>query len=235
MIKKTKTPYVRDLYLAYLIHGARRTKTDEFPIIEKWMVSTKPPKELIQWDRRKDVKNPSSTGICFYCNDIGFNPILNNPKGYIEKLKKYDLVVGIDPSPYDNMPLCVQKSQIYLNLAITYFYGTQGIRVIPNVRLGDNRTLSCLEAFPKHTLIAIGTHGFTHRLKNRFIFAEQVMRIVNALEPSGIVVYGPATNEIFSYVVMKDIPIYQFDSYTMKENNKSRIKALRKDKTDERE
>jgi len=51
-IRKSKTPYVRDVYLAYLIDGARRTETDEFPIIEEWMVATEPPKEIIQWDRK---------------------------------------------------------------------------------------------------------------------------------------------------------------------------------------
>jgi len=181
MIKKSKTPYLRDVYLAYLIEGARRTKTDEYPIIEEWMVATEPPKEIIQWDRRKDVVDSKNTAMCFYCNDYGFTPILNNPKGYTEKLKRYGVIIGIDASPYDNMPIVVQKSQIYLNLAISYYFGKQGMKIIPNVRLGDNRTISSLEAYPKHTLIAIGTHGFTKRLDNRYIFANQVDRIIEEL------------------------------------------------------
>ena len=226
MLRKSKTPYIRDVYLAYLIDGANRTRTDEYPVIESWMVATEPPKEIIQWDRRQDVVDPRNTAICFYCNDIGFTPILNNPKAYVEKLKKYGLVVGIDASPYDNMPIVVQKSQIYLNLAITYYYGRLGFKIIPNVRLGDNRTLSSLEAYPKHTLIAIGTHGFTKLLDNRYVFADQVMRIVDALEPSGICVYGSAPDEIFGYARLKGIPIYQYDSYTMKENAKDKAKRL---------
>ena len=222
MIRKAKTPYVRDVYLAYLIANARRTKTDEYPIIEEWMVATEPPKEIIQWDRRQDVKIPSETAMCFYCNDLGFQPILGNPKKYVEKLKKYQCVVGIDASPYDNMPIWVQKSQIGLNIGITYYYGTLGIKVIPNVRLGDNMTLSSLEAYPKHTLIAIGTHGFTKRLDNRYIFAEQVEQIIEYLEPCGICVYGPASNEVFGIARLKGIPIYQYDSYTMKENEKDK-------------
>ncbi len=225
-IRKTKTPFVRDVYLAYLIDGARRTETDEFPIIEKWMVATEPPKEIIQWDRRCDVKNPSETGMSFYCNDPAFQPILGNPKAYTEKLRKFGLIIGVDASPYDNMPLWVQKSQIGLNLGITYYYGSQGIKIIPNVRLGDNRTLSSLEAYPHHTLIAIGTHGFTKRLDNRAIFADQVKIIVDELEPSGICVYGPTPDKIFSYVRLKGIPIFQFDSYTMKENAKDRERRL---------
>jgi len=234
MIKKSKTPYLRDVYLAYLIDGARRTKTDGFPIIEEWMVATEPPKEIIQWDRRCDVTSPKETGICFYCQDPGFQPILGNPKGYVEKLEQYYCIVGIDASPYDNMPLVVQKSQIYLNLGITYYYGSLGYKVIPNVRLGNNDTLSSLEAYPKHTLISIGTHGFIKRLDNRSIFKEQVKIIVNELEPLGICVYGPVSEEIFVYAIEKDIPIYQYDSYTMKENKKDKQNKLSEVKNNER-
>lgn len=226
MLRKSKTPYIRDVFLAYLIDGANRTETDEFPIIEKWMVATDLPKEIIQWDRRQDVVDPKTTAICFYCNDAGFTPILSNPKRYVEKLKQYQMVIGIDPSPYDNMPLVVQKSQIYLNLAITYYFATQGIKIIPNVRLGDNRTLSSLEAYPKHTPIAIGTHGFTRDLNNRDIFSDQVIRVIDYLEPSSILVYGPASDYIFGYAHLKGIPIYQYDSYTMKENKKDKLLKL---------
>ncbi len=226
MLHKSKSPYIRDVYLAYLIDGARRTKTDEFPIIEEWMVATEPPKDIIQWDRRWDVKEPSNIGMSFYCNDPTFQPILSNPKAYTEKLREYELIIGVDPSPYDNMPLWVQKSQIGLNLGITYYYASQGIKVIPNVRLGDNRTLSSLEAYPHNTLIAIGTNGFIKKTQNRLIFAKQVQVIVDTLEPSGICVYGPLHNEIFDYVRLKGIPIYHYESYAMKENAKDRERKL---------
>ena len=235
MLRKSKSPYLRDVYLAYLIDGARRTETDGFPIIEEWMVATEPPKEIIQWDRRSDVEIPSKVGMSFYCNDLGFQPILNNPQAYTEKLRRYGLIIGIDASPYDNMPLWVQKSQIGLNLGITYYYGSKGIKIIPNVRLGDNRTLSSLEAYPHHTLIAIGTNGFIKRTDNRNVFAEQVQKIVDTLEPTGICVYGPTPDEIFAYVRLKGIPIYQYDSYTMKENAKDKKRKLSEDSKDEGE
>lgn len=203
MLRKSKTPYIRDVYLAYLIDGANRTKTDEFPVIERWMISTEPPKEIVQWDRRRDVVKPKDTAMCFYCSDCSFTPILGNPKRYVDKMKEYGMVVGIDASPYDNMPLVVQKSQIYLNLAITYYFGRKGIKVIPNVRLGDDRTFTSLEAYPKKTLIAVGTHGFTKKLANKAIFINQVHEIIDVLEPLGICVYGPASDEIFGYAISR--------------------------------
>lgn len=233
MLKKAKTPYLRDVFLAYLIAEARRTKTDEYPIIEAWMVPIVPPTDMFQWDRRYDVVYPSNAAMSFYCSDPGFQPILNNPKRYIEKLKKYQCIVGLDASPYENMPLVVQKSQIFLNLACTYYFGSMGVKVIPNVRIGDNRTMTSLEAYPHHTLIAIGTNGFTKLKENRKVFAEQVKEIVDTLEPTGICVYGPASEEIFGYAKLKNIPIYQYDSYTMKENAKDRERKLSEGNKDE--
>ncbi|MCI5453217.1 DUF4417 domain-containing protein [bacterium] len=190
---------------------------------------------MIQWDRIRDVTDPSNTGMCFYCSDPAFQLILGNPKAYVEKLRTYGAVVGLDPSPYDNMPLTVQKSQIYLNLATTYYYGKQGIKVIPNVRLGSPETLSCLDAFPKHSLIAVGTHGFTHHKDNRTIFAEQIKIVVDRLEPIGICVYGPASDELFGYARSKGVEIYQYNSYTMKENAKDKARRLSEVKTNEGE
>ena len=224
-----KKPYIRDIYLAYLINGAKRTEPDGYPIIEKWMVAEEPPKEVFQWDRRYDVKKPEISGMSFYCVDEKLIPILNNPDRYIDKLSKYQCVLGMDASPYDNMPLVVQKSQIYDNLAITYFYGKNGLKIIPNVRIGIADTLSSLEAYPKNTLISIGTNGFTHNLVNRKIFREQVKIIIDTLSPAGILVYGPVSEYIFEEAVRSEIPIYQYDSYTMNRNKllKKRKMAVR--------
>lgn len=223
MMKKSKTPYLRDTFLAYLIKDARRTKTDEFPIIEKWMVAKQPPKNIYQWDRRYDVKDPKNVAISFYCCDINFQPILGNPKRYLQKLSDYACVIGLDASPYDNMPIWIQKSQIGLNLGITYFYGSKGIKIIPNVRLGDYCTLSSLEAYPHNTLIAVGTNGFIKTNKNKSIFAKQLKIIVDTLNPSGICVYGPTPKEIFDYPISKNIKIYQYNSYTMNKNLEDKI------------
>lgn len=222
MIIKTKNPYIRDVYLAYLIIGAKLTEIDGFPIIEPWMVAKSPPKEMHQWDRRKDAINSKECGINFYCVDRNLNGVLNNPKGYVHKLRKFNCVVGMDASPYDNMPLVVQKSQIYCNLAITYYFGLCGLKIIPNVRLGNNDTVSSLDAYPKHTLISIGTSGCVKLKSNQLLFAEQLKLVVDKLRPKGMCVYGPMPDLIFDYVRKQNIPIYQYASYSMKENKRLR-------------
>lgn len=225
MAEKTNTPiitnpYVRDVFLSYLIEGAERTVPDGYPILKREMITTSVPGEVIQWDCRHEVTNPDLTAMSFYCRDSSFTPILNNPHRYIEKLSRYACVIGMDASPYDNMPLVVQKSQIYSNLAITYFFGCQGLAVIPNVRLGNDQTIGMLDAIPKGCLIAVGTNGFMKRKDNRAIFRDQMSIVVDTLHPSGIVVYGPVYNDVFQSAINAEVPIYQFDSHTMKRNAK---------------
>lgn len=211
-IFKRKPPYIRDVYLAKIIEGARFTD-DGYPIIEKWMVATEPPKELSQWNCRSKVNNPSTTGMSFYCTDQYFQPVISNPDLYLDKLSKYQVVIGLDASPYDNMPPIVQCSQIYVNLAVTYYYGRQGIKIIPNVRLGHVKTYSSLDAYPKETLISIGTNGFVNDKNNRKIFEEQLRIIIDKLNPSGIIVYGTIPEDIFSYAKEKEIPLYVYESF----------------------
>ena len=143
-------PYVRDVFLSHLVADAKRTEPDGYPIIEDWMVTKEPPDEIYQWDCRNEVKNLATTGMSFYCRDEKLTPVLNHPHRYIEKLSAYKCVVGMDASPYDNMPLVVQKSQIYTNLAITYFFGKKGLKIVPNVRLGNDKTIGMLDAIPHH-------------------------------------------------------------------------------------
>ncbi len=104
---KSKHPqqaYVRDVYLAYLINGARRTKTEGYPIIEGWMIAGTPPNSIAQWDRRNEVNDVVNTSMSFYCVDSNLTPVLNNPSGYVDKLRPFHSVIGMDASPYDNMP-----------------------------------------------------------------------------------------------------------------------------------
>lgn len=210
---KSKVPVKRDVYLAYLIDGAPRTEGKGYPIIPEEFCYRGIPSDIAQWDRRTQIKDPEKTAMSFYCNDEWFQPVLSNPKAYVESLRKYQCVIGMDCSPFDNMPQVVQDHQIWLNLAITYYYGSQGIKVIPNVRLGGNETTDSLKAYPKHVVIAIGTNGFTKDLRNRDIFMNQVSRVVDEIEPSAIVVYGPTDETVFVNPRLKGIPIYKFDSF----------------------
>ena len=216
---RSKGPYLRDVYLAYLIDGAERTERYGYPIIPPEFCYDKVPGDVSQWNQRSQVKDPAHTGMSFFCKDEWFQPILSNPKAYVEKLRPYECVIGMDCSPFDNMPAWIADHQIGLNLAIDYYFGKCGLKIIPNVRIANTPgSEESLLAYPKHVLIAIGTNGFTKELANREVFMNQVSKIVEILEPIGIIVYGPAADDIFITPRFMGIPIYPFKSFMQKRN-----------------
>ena len=222
---KSKVPYLRDVYLAYLIDGAERTERYGYPIIPPEFCYDKIPGDVAQWNQRSQVVDPGHTGMSFYCKDEGFQPILSDPKAYVEKLRLYECVIGMDCSPFDNMPAWIADHQIGMNLAVTYYFGKCGLKIIPNVRIADTPgSEESLLAYPKHVLIAIGTNGFTREIANRDVFMAQVSKVVEALEPAGIIVYGPASDDIFLTPRFMGVPIYQFDSFMQRRNASRRKK-----------
>ncbi len=217
---KSKVPYLRDVYLAYLIDGATRTEKYGYPIIPPEFCYDKVPGDVAQWNQRSQVLNPGHTAMSFYCKDEWFQPVLSNPKAYVEPLRKYECVVGMDCSPFDNMPAWIADHQIGLNLAMDYYLGKCGLKIIPNVRISDSPgSEESLQAYPKHTLISIGTNGFTRELSNRDVFMCQISKVAETLEPTGIIVYGPAANDIFLGPRFMGIPIYPFKAFMQKRNS----------------
>lgn len=222
---KSKVPYLRDVYLAYLIDGAERTERYGFPIIPPEFCYDKVPGDVAQWNQRSQVKDPANTAMSFYCKDEWFQPVLSNPKAYVDSLRQYECVVGMDCSPFDNMPAWIADHQIGLNLAMDYYLGKCGLKIIPNVRISDSPgSEESLQSYPKHILISIGTNGFTKEVANRDVFMNQVSRIVETLEPVGIIVYGPAASDIFVAPRFKGIPVCQFDSFMQKRNSSRKRK-----------
>jgi hypothetical protein len=96
------------------------------------------------------------------------------------------------------MPMVKQKAQINYNLSLTYYYGNQGIPIIPNLRCGDDELLDeFLDAIPKHHLIAIGTHGFIKYKYQQYEWYCFLEKTLPKLQPSGIVVYGSLPGHLF--------------------------------------
>ena len=89
--------------------------------------------------------------------------------------------------------------------------------VIPNIRFSDERTfeLSCA-GICKHGVIAIGSHGCVKLLTERTYFENGLRYVIEKLEPTTIVVYGAAPDEIFAQYKKKGVTILQFDSDFMK-------------------
>lgn len=196
---KNENNVVEDSFQAFLVEGANFTKEEEYPIIPEWMVPKLPPKKIMPFDKALNYKGDlRDVYICTYARDCTFERVRKEPKRYLNFFKRCAGIIGFDFSIHSDMPLVKQKSQMNDNLSLTYYYGSNFVYVIPNLRCGiDELTDEFLTAIPKHTLVAIGTHGFIKRRDQRAEWYCFIKRIIEKLEPTGIIVYGGLNDSIF--------------------------------------
>ena len=72
------------------------------------------------------------------------------------------------------------------------------IPIIPNIRCCNNELLpEFLSAIPKNSTIAVGTHGFIKTKQEKYEWYCFLENIIQALNPSTIIVYGHLTGSIF--------------------------------------
>lgn len=196
---------VPDSFSAFLVEGAHFSSHEEYPIIEKRMIAQTLPAEIMPFNKAITFRGDlSNTYICTFSPDKTFERIRKNPKKYLNFFKRIAGLIGFDFSIHSDMPLIKQKSQIYDNLALTYYYGNNGIPVIPNVRSGiDELTSELLECIPKYSTITIGTHEFIKEKREKYEWHCFLNEIIDKLHPTNIVVYGPLENRIFDELKMK--------------------------------
>lgn len=215
---------VDDSFKAFLIENARLTNNEGYPIIEDRMVSKELPKDIITFkeslripkDKRKDYY------VCTFTPDKTFMRIYNNPKRYIEYFKQFAGIIGFDFSIHSDMPPIIQKQQMNNNLSLTYYYGDNNIKVIPNIRTGSHYlSIEFYDTIPKGCLVAVGTHGFIKNKHQKYEWYYSLIEIINRINPSGIIVYGTLNGRLFDRI-KEMVPIYQYDSWIEKKINKEK-------------
>ena len=190
---------VEDSFGAYLVERAHFSSHEEYPIIEERMIANELPVDIMPFSKAINYRGDlSNTFICTYSPDKTFERIRRNPKGYLKFFKRTAGLIGFDFSIHSDMPLIKQKSQIYDNLALTYYYGNHDIPVIPNVRSGiDELTTEFFECIPQNSTIAVGTHGFMKETREKYEWYCFLEQVINDLHPKNIIVYGTLTSRIF--------------------------------------
>ena len=81
--------------------------------------------------------------------------------------------------------------------ALANWFIENGIDVIPNVRVGDNRTYDFVfDGLNNGDIVAIGTIGTCRKNIERKILVEGIRETIHRLNPSNIIIYGSLPKEI---------------------------------------
>ncbi|MGN0180364.1 MAG: DUF4417 domain-containing protein [Monoglobaceae bacterium] len=210
-----------DVFHSYLVEDADYEGYIELPKIK---TSNLIPKKLVPFSKAMSKTwNDFDCWVMFYEHDVKFERLWNNPKRYLERLKKFKGIISPDFSLYRNMPLVMQQWNTYRGRALAVWLLSNGIEVIPNVRFGDERTFSfCFDGIEKFKTVAIGTHGCIRSHIDRDYFKKGLAELVKRLSPKIIVVYGAAPDDIFKIYKDSGIEIIPFES----EFSKSRKQVI---------
>lgn len=216
---KDKDGIVEDSFQAFLVDGANFTKEEEYPIQKDWMVPQNPPIKVMPFSKAITYQgNLSEYFIYFYSPDSTFERVRRNPKKYLHFFKRCKGIIGFDFSVHTDMPLVKQKAQLNDNLSLSFFFANNGVPLFPNCRGGsDSINDEYLRAFPQHTYIALGVHGFIQLKEQKHEWRVWIAKIIEKLEPKGFIVIGHLPKDIIDDY--KDlVEFHLFDSFIDERN-----------------
>lgn len=183
-----------DVFKSELVEGAFFSPNYEFPMLER---SCEKPIKAIPFDKIMKTKDYAQW-VHFYIHDYCFERIWNNPKQYLNLLKKFDGVITPDFSLYRELPLSMQIWNTYRNRALAYWLQSNGINIVPNVRWGDERTYAFVfEGFSQGGTYAVGTNGCIRDKQDRYYFKKGLEKMVEKLKPNTILNYQGTPKDIF--------------------------------------
>lgn len=195
-----------DVFKSFLLEEAEYDGIEEFPVLKS---CNEIPNNVITFTEALKTKKYDSW-VCFYELDYQFFRIWNNPRKYINILKKFNGVITPDFSVYVNMPLIMQKYHIFMGRALGHWFYLNGIKIIPNVRLGDSRTYRfALDGINKGDVIAFGTLGCYKKTVEREILLNGIRMAISKLEPSAVLFYGSRPDEIINSFPNVDFYVYE--------------------------
>ena len=199
----------KDVFNAFLVKKASYDGLFEFPCI--WPTQDVPNK-LIAFSKALSSKD-YNRWVHFFEDDYLFERIWRRPRKYLDILKRFNGVILPDFSLYRDMPFVMQLWNIYRSRAVGHWLQINGVKVIPNVRYGDQRTYRiCCDGIAEHCVIAVGSHGAMRCASNRAAFLNGLDVVVRRLRPSAIVIYGTARYKYFAKYTEMGIQIVPFES-----------------------
>lgn len=166
----------------------------EVPLIKKQNIDLDKI-ELCSYSGAKynDVKNKNKT-IHFFLYDYRFEHMYSNARKAVEKLVQYYAICTPDFSIYTDMPIILQMYSVFKNRWCEAFLQSQGLKVIPTISWGDDRSFGfCFEGIEIGSIVAVSTLG-NRKCKDEFMLGYNKM--LEKIKPCAILCYGKPFEEM---------------------------------------
>lgn len=211
-MRYTRYSTANDVMKEFLIYGAELTEMG-FPILPAVQAY---PTDTIDFRSglSRTFKGHHGTSCNFYIDDEKFLSLENNVDKYLNYLKLFKCVLGIDFTIDTQMPLIMQFFNKYRSMALDWYLTLQGITVIPNVNIIPYKGREwLLDGLPKHSTLSCSTNGRVRSKAAREEFCKGFHEMCERLEPTRVVVVGILPDELDS-----PVEIINFENRATKKN-----------------
>lgn len=159
----------------------------EFPIIRKQDIDINKIDFLSYVNtKNNDIDNQNKT-IHFFTYDWLFEKVYKNADEEIEKLKQYKYLLSPDFSIFTNMPLSLQIESIFKNRWCGAYWQSKGLKVIPTVSWGDERSFHfCFDGIEEGSIVAVCTY-YRENCEEEFMLGYNEM--LKRIKPSIVICY----------------------------------------------
>ena len=179
--RKKPAHHARDVFHAWMLEGAEYAKPLGMPKLAPVHVD---PGRLAAFSDAMDPKwRDFDCFVHFFEDDCRIERFWGNPKAYINKLGKFQGVVGLDYSVCWDFPVALKDYNHWRNSVCTYWLQQHLPYAVPQARCEDGDYESVLAGFPKHSTIAIGARSMVRDLADRAVLkTAQIETSANAAE-----------------------------------------------------
>lgn len=218
---------VKDVFGLWQIKGAELAGKYEIPVIHG---TSKIPCSLVPFTKCGKEAEPENKAVHFYQFDENFVNCLESHAKLTKKLetfRKFKSVILPDYSVYRDMPFARQIYQVYKSRAIGNFLMQNDIKVIPNVRWGDERTYDfAFDGIDKWGVVAVGVQGAYRDKENAEYFEKGFYKMLKALEPETILCYGNLSADLNAECEYRKIQVKTYPTEISKIPNKINSQQL---------
>lgn len=183
-----------DVMKEYLIQGAELSESG-YPVLEP---INEIPEQTIEFDMSFDrkFKAHNDCNLNFYSDDFRFLKIWNDPFKYLDYLRRFESVCGPDFTVHTLMPEPMQKWNKFRNMALSWFYAQNGIRVIPNVNILEEGMTWQYEGLPVGSTLCTSSLGRVRYDDAREEFVNGFREMVDYLRPKRVLLVGHMPAEL---------------------------------------
>lgn len=188
-----------DVMKEFLIAGSELTELG-FPILPSVNIR---PEDTVDFEESfsRKLKGHRKLNVNFFIDDYKFTRLENSPDRYIEHLKCFHSLCGLDFSIDTQMSLVMQMYNKYRSMALGWYLYMQGIQVIPNVNIMPYKGREwLLDGIPKRSTLCCCTNGRIRARAARLEFCEGFYEMCDRLEPLRVVIVGRLPDELNSPV-----------------------------------